>query len=127
MPSDIVVLNHMFRNTQDTSPSAGELLNLAADSTPAMALAAEPCVSTYCRGEHVDKFPAAVWDNLPEHFILDHHLPRMLEGMDPAAPPGVVEATEGVPYMPDVSFSHAGMPFFCNDWEVRAILLGMKL
>ena len=83
-----------------------------------MALAAEPCVKTYCRGEHEASLPQKVWENLPEHVVLDHHLPRVLEGLDPLAEPKAVQATEGVPYMPDVSFSHVGMKYFCNDWEV---------
>jgi hypothetical protein len=100
--------------------SAGELVNLAADSNPGVALAAEPCVDTYCRGDHADNLPAQVWDNLPQHFILDTHLPRILEGLDPDLPPGVVEPTNGVVFMPDVSFSHVGMPYFCNDCQVCA-------
>lgn len=98
--------------------SAGELLNLAAGSNPAMALAAEPCVKTYCRGEHEASLPPQVWENLPEHVVLDSHLPRILEGLNPDTEAGTVEAAEGVAFMPDVSFSHVGMQYFCNDWEV---------
>lgn len=111
---------YRYRNTNNQWHDAGELLNLAAGSNPAMALATEPCVKTYCRGEHEETLPVRVWVNLPEHVILDHHLPRILEGLDPLAAPGVVQATEGVAYLPDMSFSHVGMPYFCNDWQVRA-------
>jgi hypothetical protein len=92
-----------------------------------MALAQEPCVKTYCRGAHAEALPQRLLEHLPEHVILDHHLPLILEDLDEDAEPGVVEETEGVSYMPEVSFSHVGMPFFCNEWEVCASCVDCSL
>lgn len=87
-----------------------------------MELASELCVKTYCRGEHEAALPHEVWVNIPEHLVLDEHLPRNLKGLDPDAAPAVVQSTAQMEYMPDVSFSNVGMPLFLNDWQVRSKL-----
>lgn len=83
--------------------------------------AATLCVDKFLDGERSEMLPSDM-ARLPEPFILDEHLPKLLEGLDPDAPVKHVEEKEGVEWMPDVSFSHAGIKYRDNEYEVHNLL-----
>lgn len=75
------------------------------------------CVEKYLDGERSEMLPPDM-ARLPEPFILNEHLPQLLEDLDPDAAVKEVEEKEGVEWLPDVSFSHVGMKYRDNQYQV---------
>lgn len=78
------------------------------------------CVSKYLDGERSEMLPKDM-ARLPEPFVLDEHLDKLLEGLDPNAAAAEVQEKEGVEWLPDVSFSHVGMKHRDNVYQVRPL------
>lgn len=75
------------------------------------------CVDKFLDGERSEMLPPEM-ARLPEPFILDEHLDKLLEGLDPNAAAGEVKEKEGVEWLPDVAFSHVGMKQRDNEYQV---------
>jgi hypothetical protein len=102
---------------------AGELMNLAvADSREAAMTKAMRtlCVAKFLDGERSEMLSADI-AQFPEPFILDEHLPKLVAGLDPDAEVEEVQEKEGVEWLPDVSFSHVGMKYRDNEYQVRPL------
>jgi hypothetical protein len=100
---------------------AGELINLVVASNPEHKLTPQQsCVSKFIKGDANDLLPPDM-DHMPEPFILEEHLPKLLEGLDPDEEVGEVGEGEGVEWLPDVSLSHVGRKHFCNPYQVSSL------
>lgn len=93
---------------------AGELVNLATASKYALKKA-DTCVVKYLRGD--GELPEDMRE-LPEPFVLQEELPRLLAGLDPAAAAGAVESPGDVAWLPGLAAAHVGQPYMTNDFQV---------
>lgn len=97
--------------------AAGELTNLVTASKNTLRVT-DTCVVKYLQGDR--ELPEDLQE-LPNPFILEEELPRLLEGLDPDAPAGSVEAPAGGPsWLPGLAFAHVGQPYNTNDFQVSS-------
>lgn len=99
--------------------NAGELINLVVSGTPDRKLKpTQSCVAKYLKGDANDLLPPGM-DHMPEPFVLEEHLSKLLEGLDPDEEVEEVGEGEKVEWLPDVSLSHVGHKRRCNAYQVR--------
>ena len=58
-------------------------------------------------------------EELPNPFILDEHLPKLLQGLDRAAAPDKVTGQQAFAWLPDLADAAIGRPMLLNAWNVR--------
>lgn len=109
-----------IHTTAHAATCAGELINLAAADSECTE--ERSSLAKFLRGEPAESMPPDM-EELPERFILEEHLPHLLKGLDPDSPVPLVEAVEGVEWFPDISLSHAGMEYQCNDYQALSCLV----
>jgi hypothetical protein len=98
--------------------AAGELANLAIAGTPGRKpTPQQSCVAKCIKGDANSLLPPGL-AHVPEPFILEEHLPKLLEGLNPDEAAPEVEEASGVEWLPDVSLSNVGMKRFCNAYQV---------
>eukprot|EP00892_Ulva_mutabilis_P003573 jgi/Ulvmu1/1588/UM111_0016.1 len=56
---------------------------------------------------------------LPDQIVLDEAAPKLLHGLDPAAPRDVVPDPGGLDWLPDLSFAHVGLPWTTNAYQAK--------
>lgn len=94
---------------------AGELANLVTASGHPLK-EADTCVVKFLDGDGA--LPGDMQD-LPDPFVIEEHLPALLEGLDPEADAGFVEPPAAHTWLPDLASAHVGQPYNTNDFQVR--------